>query len=412
MASTIENLYNGDGYNFLFPFTFQYVKEDDVKVSLNDVDTSEYSLSNATTVQLNAAPPVGTVVRVYRQTDTTAVPSTFYSGSTITAKGLNDNFAQTLFVAQEVQKAQEEALDSSQLAGEAITQAQAAQDQALAATETANVAVSSANAATSTATSAATSASNAVTTANSALVVANEAELNIQGALDASEAAVAASNAVVSTAETAEANAATALTVANQASADVDDLQEQLASGPVSSVNSQQGVVVLTASDVGAATTAQGSLADSAVQPGDLATVATSGDYNDLSNQPTLFSGDYNDLSNQPTIPTIDPDTVVSDVAPTFTATVQTTERTITGTFDLATGNHWTCGAITVPAPTNAVAGTSGLIRITAGPVVWNAVFKFPGGAAPVIASFPAVVPFYVQDATNILMGNVAEGIA
>jgi hypothetical protein len=36
------------------------------------------------------------------------------------------------------------------------------------------------------------------------------------------------------------------------------------------------------------ATSAQGALADSAVQPGDLATVATSGSYNDLSNLPTL----------------------------------------------------------------------------------------------------------------------------
>lgn len=36
------------------------------------------------------------------------------------------------------------------------------------------------------------------------------------------------------------------------------------------------------------ATAAQGSTADSAVQPGDLATVATSGNYNDLTNKPTL----------------------------------------------------------------------------------------------------------------------------
>ena len=34
-----------------------------------------------------------------------------------------------------------------------------------------------------------------------------------------------------------------------------------------------------------------------------LATVATSGSYNDLTNKPTLFSGDYNDLTNKPTIP-------------------------------------------------------------------------------------------------------------
>ena len=133
------------------------------------------------------------------------------------------------------------------------------------------------------------------------------------------------------------------------------------------------------------ATAAQGALADSALQPAAIGT----------------------------TVQAYDANNVVSDISPTFTATVQTTERSITaGAFDLATGNHWTCAAITVPAPTNAVAGTSGLIRITAGPVAWNAVFKFPGGSAPTIASFPAVIPFYIQDSSNVLMGNVTEGIS
>ena len=50
------------------------------------------------------------------------------------------------------------------------------------------------------------------------------------------------------------------------------------------------------------ATAAQGTLAASATQPGDLATVATSGAYNDLTGKPTLFSGDYDDLSNKPTL--------------------------------------------------------------------------------------------------------------
>lgn len=36
-----------------------------------------------------------------------------------------------------------------------------------------------------------------------------------------------------------------------------------------------------------------------------LATVATSGNYNDLLNKPTLFSGNYNDLTNKPTIPNV-----------------------------------------------------------------------------------------------------------
>lgn len=58
--------------------------------------------------------------------------------------------------------------------------------------------------------------------------------------------------------------------------------------GQVESVNGQTGTVVLTASDVGAATTAQGAKADTAVQPGDLATVATTGAYSDLTGTPTI----------------------------------------------------------------------------------------------------------------------------
>src|SRR5690606_31080280 len=44
------------------------------------------------------------------------------------------------------------------------------------------------------------------------------------------------------------------------------------------------------------ATASQGSKADSAVQPGGLATVATSGSYNDLSDKPTLGSASEADV--------------------------------------------------------------------------------------------------------------------
>jgi hypothetical protein len=113
------------------------------------------------------------------------------------------------------------------------------------------------------------------------------------------------------------------------------------------------------------------------------------------------------------TVQGYDADTVKTDVLPTFTVATRTTERTITsGAFDLATGNLWTVGAITVPNPTNAVAGQTGAIRITAGPVVWSGNFKFPGGVAPTIATFPAIIPYYVEGSSTILMGTVVEGIA
>ena len=96
-----------------------------------------------------------------------------------------------------------------------------------------------------------------------------------------------------------------------------------------------------------------------------------------------------------------------------MTGALTTTEVEITaGTFDLTDGNAFYCGAITVPNPSGGVAGQSGTIRITAGPVVWSANFKFPAGTAPTISAYPAIIPFYVQDATTILMGSVTEGIA
>jgi len=113
------------------------------------------------------------------------------------------------------------------------------------------------------------------------------------------------------------------------------------------------------------------------------------------------------------TVQGYDADTVKTDVLPTFTVATRSTERTITaGAFDLATGNLWTVGAITVPNPTNAAAGQTGAIRITAGPVVWSSNFKFPGGTAPTIASYPAVIPYYVSGSSTILMGNAVAGIA
>lgn len=58
--------------------------------------------------------------------------------------------------------------------------------------------------------------------------------------------------------------------------------------GDVASVNGKTGAVVLDYSDVGAASAAQGQLADTAVQPEALAAVATSGAYTDLTETPAL----------------------------------------------------------------------------------------------------------------------------
>lgn len=84
-----------------FTFEFPYVTQADVKVSLDGTDTTAYTFANATTIQLNAAPADGVVVRIYRVTDNDNVRAEFYPGSAIRAQDLNNNFEQILYVTQE-----------------------------------------------------------------------------------------------------------------------------------------------------------------------------------------------------------------------------------------------------------------------------------------------------------------------
>jgi hypothetical protein len=81
---------------------------------------------------------------------------------------------------------------------------------------------------------------------------------------------------------------AQALVKASNADYDTHWVDAAAGTGAVDSVNGHTGVVVLAASDVGAATTAQGAKADTAVQPGSLAAVATAGTYSSLTGKPTL----------------------------------------------------------------------------------------------------------------------------
>ena len=87
------------------------------------------------------------------------------------------------------------------------------------------------------------------------------------------------------------------------------DLSTVATTGDYSDLSGTPTLGTAAATDATAyATAAQGATADTAVQPGDLATVATTGDYGDLTGAPALStvatSGSYNDLSDTPTIPT------------------------------------------------------------------------------------------------------------
>lgn len=91
---------------------------------------------------------------------------------------------------------------------------------------------------------------------------------------------------------------------------------------------------------------------------------------------------------------------------------ITTPERTMRSDyFDVSEGCFWTCGSIDVPNPTNAVSGMSGTIRFTGTPTSWGSSFKFTDGI-PFTPVPPAIVAFYVQDSSHILLGSVLNNYA
>ena len=262
--ATTHNTFTGDGSTTVYSFTFPYLETTDIKVSLDAVDTTAYTLSNATTITFTTAPTSGAAIRIYRNTDTDNLKATFYPGSAIRSSDLNNNFTQNLYVTQEtdfdVDTANTTANTAKTTADTAIATANTASTNASSAVTTANTAstnasaaVTTANAASATATTASTNASNAVTTANTAstnasaaVTTANAADANATTALnnsrvsdgsggyntaiDKANAAVTTANSAstsatsaVSTANTASTNATNALNTANAASAAVSN---------------------------------------------------------------------------------------------------------------------------------------------------------------------------------------------
>ena len=92
-----------DGTNVDFTFPFPYLKIEDVRASIDGVGETGFTINPSTPTLLTFAepPPAGTTVRIFRQTDADATPSTFFAGSAIRAKDLNDNFDQILYIMQE-----------------------------------------------------------------------------------------------------------------------------------------------------------------------------------------------------------------------------------------------------------------------------------------------------------------------
>ena len=237
--ATTENTASGNGSQDSFPFTFPYLKDTDIKVSVGGVVktvTTHYTLHTPTTIKFTSGniPPSGTNnVRIYRETADTALQATFYPGSAIRSGDLNDNFTQNLYVTQESNNDSTLALNNSRESDgdgtytSAIDKASAAVTTANTASADATTAVNTSNAANATAGTASTNATNALNTANAAdanatTALNNSRESDGSGgynkAIDIANTAKTTANTASSTATTASTNASAAVTTANTAS--------------------------------------------------------------------------------------------------------------------------------------------------------------------------------------------------
>lgn len=107
MSLITENNATGTGSASTFNFTFEYVKESDVFVSVDDVvqtlNTHYTFAPNTSSITFLPAhiPANGAAVRIFRETSLTSPSAEFFPGSAIRAQDLNANNDQVLFSAQE-----------------------------------------------------------------------------------------------------------------------------------------------------------------------------------------------------------------------------------------------------------------------------------------------------------------------
>ena len=103
MATTTEHFYTGNGSSTDYSFTFSYLHTDHIKVTLDTVATTAFTLPNTTTVRFDTAPGSGVDIHIYRETDVCVALATFVPGSSIRSVDLNDNFDRALYALQEHQ---------------------------------------------------------------------------------------------------------------------------------------------------------------------------------------------------------------------------------------------------------------------------------------------------------------------
>ena len=93
--------YTGDGTTTQFPVAFGYIRREHVLATVAGAPAT-FTFVNSTTIQMDATPANGAVVRVYRQTPLTAPLVNFTDGSTLVAADLDTNALQSIYTQQEL----------------------------------------------------------------------------------------------------------------------------------------------------------------------------------------------------------------------------------------------------------------------------------------------------------------------
>ncbi len=219
--ATTQTTYTGNGSTTNYSFTFEYIKQADVKVTLDTVATTAFTFANATTLAFTTAPANGVAIRIFRDTDINTLNATFFPGSAIKAEDLNNNFTQSHFA---VQEADFDVVTANTTAGTAVTTANSAVTTANSAVTTANsantksdAAVATANTSNTNSTAAVATANTASTNATNAVNTANTASANATTAVNTANTATTTANGAVTTANSAATDAATAISTANAA---------------------------------------------------------------------------------------------------------------------------------------------------------------------------------------------------
>ena len=410
--ATTQNTYTGNGSLTEYSFTFPYLEESDVKVSLDGVDqlTTAYSFANATTISFVTAPANGVAIRIYRETATDSAQATFFAGSAIRAQDLNDNNNQLLYATQETVNRR---LDSTggTMSGELdmgtnkIVNLGTPTANADAATKAYVDGVALAAIPDGDKGDITVSASGATWTVDNGAITSAKLDTNIDiaGTLDVTGVATFDSD----------------VTIASDSSG-------RLLVGTPTAINTDSNAVIQAASSTGAyyiaarndtSVTTNNTIGGMRFYGND-----ADGNYDECARIECAGDGAHGNDSKPSRLgffttgssaSTTERMRIESNGKVELFGSIYGQERTIgASSFDLNTGNFWTCGAIAIPNPTNGVAGMSGLIRVTAAPTSFGSNWDFPGGTYTAPTAFPAVAPFYIVDSSTFLLGNWTEGIA